>query len=762
MSATNNPTIAERNEIHRSAKALEQIIALFHDYCQTVSASASVQKKLAKAMKDASNVKGTHSTVANAFASAGAMFEILADVDGKFSRVCEREYEGLSAELKKWFKKMAKEEKNHDDYAYGVQSRLKLATQGFDKKTKSRFPDTVADHTRYVNQINSLTNELNQARIAHSTYVNQKHTSVLFFAGATVTRLSDAEWVRSCEEVRKCAVTIGREKGPGGKPDGVSDDGEGSNANRPPPPPNLNDNGSDLQVPGTPTPAYTTVAPLGPRPLPTPSPRQSTLPLPSPAVVPPPPPPLPSAPSPTMSSDPPSVGAPSRSTSSNYSSTTPATLPPNSPISPMAQQTPIEVVPPIKSASTERPGNDANAYPFPQASEEKYEEREASIPTPRRKTPLQYSDVEVPPARKDDIPPTPGTPISSRNRELPREMPREMPPPILKRDTGRQSDRPQSGRGSDGQDERRDSRPTFAPPTAFADPSLRERGHTSRRSRDWAEEGDILEDRDREGTRRRRQEELELEERESVLRNRERELERRARELERERDHLFRDQYMSDREAGVRTSSARREREGVGARWRNDMPSSPTPRRTYSPPSLSASTRSNTAAAESNALGHASSCGCYECSAKHYASSSARPPPLSIKNGDRTRYIGSNSQYASSTASLSNHPATSPVVATRPLSAKSSQILSASTSAVEGSGSTKEKKGVFANLKRLSMGAAFAAGTLDAGGTAVRTLMSPTIEEERSFGSNKSHATSLSPQQDKRTSTMIGSFSGRR
>lgn len=34
------------------------------------------------------------------------MFDILAGLDEKFSKVCEREYDGISQELKKWFKKL--------------------------------------------------------------------------------------------------------------------------------------------------------------------------------------------------------------------------------------------------------------------------------------------------------------------------------------------------------------------------------------------------------------------------------------------------------------------------------------------------------------------------------------------------------------------------------------------------------------------------------------------------------------------------------
>ena len=52
----------ERDEIHKSAKTLENVVGLLYSYCQTLSTLASIQKRLGRALKDASQVKGTHST----------------------------------------------------------------------------------------------------------------------------------------------------------------------------------------------------------------------------------------------------------------------------------------------------------------------------------------------------------------------------------------------------------------------------------------------------------------------------------------------------------------------------------------------------------------------------------------------------------------------------------------------------------------------------------------------------------------------------
>lgn len=358
--------------------------------------------------------------------------------------------------------------------------------QAQEKKSKGRFTnDTVADHTRYVQQLNTLTNELSQARVAHSTYINQKHTSVLFFAGATVTRLSDAEWHRACEEVRKSAAVIGRvgewrahcEGGWAGDVPGdlvdldqasVDDKptrDSGSTGGRlqsvaeeveismPQPETSRNANGTESSggtisslhpsVPDVPSPAYTSVAPQGSRPLPNApfmtSPHHSqTLPIPTRTNT---------------------VGTSSQAASSSTSLSLPSTAP--APYaSPSMSDTPLAgTETPLSSIMSPR---ESDAFPFPDV---------------RANQPINGSGIPrktTPPPRSSPSPPRPinltvnsaadatqvfverGSPPQTREPEVP-------PVSILKKDSQDQNTvraiaRPGSSSGILA------PRPTFAVP----------------------------------------------------------------------------------------------------------------------------------------------------------------------------------------------------------------------------------------------------------------------------------------------------------
>lgn len=47
------------------------------------------------------------SPLANALQTSATIFETLADIDSKFAKIVDKEYDTVSNEVKKWFKKLA-------------------------------------------------------------------------------------------------------------------------------------------------------------------------------------------------------------------------------------------------------------------------------------------------------------------------------------------------------------------------------------------------------------------------------------------------------------------------------------------------------------------------------------------------------------------------------------------------------------------------------------------------------------------------------
>jgi hypothetical protein len=125
-SATNTLPHAERADIHKSCKSIETLLNVLNEYCEAAGAVVALQKKLAKALRETAGIKVTreipganevylwtcsvsnrHAYSANAMNASANIFEALSDVDSKFTKIADKEYDSISAEVKKWFKKLA-------------------------------------------------------------------------------------------------------------------------------------------------------------------------------------------------------------------------------------------------------------------------------------------------------------------------------------------------------------------------------------------------------------------------------------------------------------------------------------------------------------------------------------------------------------------------------------------------------------------------------------------------------------------------------
>lgn len=182
---------------------------MLNDYCQAAGAIVALQRKLSKALKEAAALKTTNEIAGNALNVSASIFDVVSDVDAKFAKIADNEYGSISSELKKWFKKLAKEEKAHDERMNDSNVRIKQAGQAYEKKAKKSARDVGEEHARYVNLLSILGPEMSQEKYNHALLVTQQHTSTTYSVAACLSRVADAEWARTCESIRRFSPSIG-------------------------------------------------------------------------------------------------------------------------------------------------------------------------------------------------------------------------------------------------------------------------------------------------------------------------------------------------------------------------------------------------------------------------------------------------------------------------------------------------------------------------------------------------------------------------
>ncbi|KAI0636133.1 hypothetical protein C8Q77DRAFT_1101755 [Trametes polyzona] len=207
--ATATAPLADRVEIHKSCKTLESVVNILNDYCEAANAVVQLQKKLAKALREAATPKCVSEIPANALNASATIFEAMSEVDAKFAKYADNECDNVSGEVKKWFKKLAKEERVHDEKIASANQKIKQAGQIYERKAKRNPRDAADEHTRYINLLSTLGPEVNREKYNHALLVTQRHSATMYSLAASFSRVADAEWTRGCETVRRFSPTVG-------------------------------------------------------------------------------------------------------------------------------------------------------------------------------------------------------------------------------------------------------------------------------------------------------------------------------------------------------------------------------------------------------------------------------------------------------------------------------------------------------------------------------------------------------------------------
>ncbi|KAK9893856.1 hypothetical protein P389DRAFT_198597 [Cystobasidium minutum MCA 4210] len=231
------PIPIDRPALQKSLRCLETLLVTMDEYRELSVRMSKVEKRLAKAgrelagsineEKGSSNGKARDKepySVLQALHVTSNLFESLSDVSTKFSRHLSKEYDLINDLIGKSFKKIAKEERTHDDLIESLDSKLKKANYTYDKKIRSSMPssglasgsgsmnsaNTIQNvHEQFVPILSSLTDEIKQTKHRHGIKMFIKREEIVKETTKSLTCLSEIEFRKNCELVRRLGGYIG-------------------------------------------------------------------------------------------------------------------------------------------------------------------------------------------------------------------------------------------------------------------------------------------------------------------------------------------------------------------------------------------------------------------------------------------------------------------------------------------------------------------------------------------------------------------------
>ncbi|PWN51267.1 hypothetical protein IE53DRAFT_57362 [Violaceomyces palustris] len=200
----------ERNELHKSLKAMETLLVNLDEYRDLTAKIAKVEKKIAKSATELEKSKAIKEAPSKTFQISAAVFESLNDVSSKHAKSIQREYEALNEICAKYFKRVAKEERAHDDLVESLDQKIKKANLTHEKNVKKQGQKAIESHDKYIATVSTLTSDISKAKMSHAQSMGVKSHATCLVAASTVGGMADTEFRRHCESVRKVGVHVGK------------------------------------------------------------------------------------------------------------------------------------------------------------------------------------------------------------------------------------------------------------------------------------------------------------------------------------------------------------------------------------------------------------------------------------------------------------------------------------------------------------------------------------------------------------------------
>lgn len=202
--------IVERNELHKGLKSLESLLITFDEYRDLKNKLAKCEKRLAKNLGELSKSKMLEETPSQTLQASAQIFDSITDTTSKHARLIQREYEALNEHCAKYFKKVAKEERGHDELLDTLDSKIKKAHASHEKNSKKSGKIAMESHDKYIQTVQALTLDISKIKVNHNAMIGQKTFIMSLVLASTLGGIADSEFKALCENVRKSGQHIGK------------------------------------------------------------------------------------------------------------------------------------------------------------------------------------------------------------------------------------------------------------------------------------------------------------------------------------------------------------------------------------------------------------------------------------------------------------------------------------------------------------------------------------------------------------------------
>ncbi|RIA98380.1 hypothetical protein C1645_130089 [Glomus cerebriforme] len=201
-----NPT---PDDIRKSIENLQKLVLVADEYKDCVNKLSKISKNFSKCLKDYSNCKGINKSHVQCLQFAAKFYENHAEVQDKLNKALQKEFETLQKFWDKYSKKIAKDEKAHNDYVGYLDKQIKKISKDYEKKSKKA---ALESHDKYVASLTSIGSDIARARTEYTAEVTRRENHTHSVISQIFCRFIEGQFASFNDSLKKCGPNITKVK----------------------------------------------------------------------------------------------------------------------------------------------------------------------------------------------------------------------------------------------------------------------------------------------------------------------------------------------------------------------------------------------------------------------------------------------------------------------------------------------------------------------------------------------------------------------
>ncbi|CAG8460362.1 3942_t:CDS:10 [Funneliformis caledonium] len=227
MSPTKNSTITFNNfhsheklddklpnadEVRKAIDNLERLVLAADAYRDILNKLNKATKTFSKLLKDYSNSKGMESIHVMCLQTTSQFYDNSTEIQSKLA--LQKDFEAIQKYWEKYSKKVAKDEKAHNDYVGELDKQMKKMNKDYEKKIKKDKDNkpSIDSHNQYMTSFATLGSNIGQAQKEYAEKVAKREKRTHSIISQIVCRLAEGQFAYFNDSLKRCGPSITKMK----------------------------------------------------------------------------------------------------------------------------------------------------------------------------------------------------------------------------------------------------------------------------------------------------------------------------------------------------------------------------------------------------------------------------------------------------------------------------------------------------------------------------------------------------------------------